>query len=61
MKTTLKPIHCAWCGRDFPPTKKDRPKQHKDGVSTCLGAGQVRRVHDARNKVREAKANEGRN
>ena len=47
------PIHCAWCGKDYPPTNKDRPKQHTDGKKTCPGSGQERRVHDQLNSARK--------
>lgn len=36
-----KTTKCAWCGAVVPLTKDgQRPKQHRNGTTTCCGSGQ---------------------
>ncbi len=42
----MKTVKCAWCGAVLPLTKKGRPKQHRNGATTCPGSGQLAVVHE---------------
>jgi hypothetical protein len=42
-----KTVKCAWCGKQVELTKNGlRPKQHKNGVHTCVGSGQLVEAHE---------------
>lgn len=51
--TTMK---CAWCGAVLPLTPKGRPRQHKDGKTTCPGSGQQAQTHSRLRTAAEANA-----
>jgi hypothetical protein len=39
-------MKCAWCGLELETTRKNRPKQHRNGTTTCVGSGQERAIHE---------------
>lgn len=49
----METIKCAWCGGEYPLTKKGKPKQHRNGKTTCVGSGQDKATHDRLRKAAE--------
>lgn len=42
----MKTIKCAWCGSTQPLAGNgQRPKQHRNGNTTCVGSGQLVAAH----------------
>lgn len=53
----MKTLKCLWCGQVLPLTRKGRPKQHRNGKTTCVGSGMLATQHENQRKlIQEAKA-----
>ena len=50
----MKTIKCLWCGQTVGLTKNgQRPVQHKNGATQCVGSGQPVVVHENQRKLIE--------
>lgn len=50
----MKTVKCLWCGQVLPLTRKGRPKQHRNGKTTCVGSGQLAITYENQRKRIEA-------